>query len=273
MEKSKKNIRKFSKDSLFYITMFLIVLCFIVGYQKYSQDKMLVTINWDVFLERDKDDIYTHFISWGFTNVQVETVCDLVGEDAKKLDNKVLEVSFRGQLITRNSKIKRFSGLLEKDTEIILYAHKKQTNLCSVKGCAEIKTGAYCIDHTCTVERCTNEKTPAALYCDEHGCYFCDNKKPAITGSNWCYKHTCSKNGCYANIREGVYCSKHQDTANQSTSSKNNSSSSYISKYRSKKKIVNMPDPDDYDSYEDFMDDWDGNMPDGSDAEDYWEDW
>ena len=29
----------------------------------------------------------------------------------------------------------------------------------------------------------------------------------------------------------------------------------------------------DYKSYEDFMDDWDGYMPDGSDAEDYWEDW
>lgn len=34
-----------------------------------------------------------------------------------------------------------------------------------------------------------------------------------------------------------------------------------------------MPDCDDYENYEDFMDDWDGYMPDGSDAEDYWEDW
>ena len=25
--------------------------------------------------------------------------------------------------------------------------------------------------------------------------------------------------------------------------------------------------------YDDFMDDWEGNMPDGSDAEDYWENW
>ena len=39
------------------------------------------------------------------------------------------------------------------------------------------------------------------------------------------------------------------------------------------KKTTEMPDCDDYDSYEDFMDDWDGNMPDGSDAEDYWENW
>ena len=34
-----------------------------------------------------------------------------------------------------------------------------------------------------------------------------------------------------------------------------------------------LPDCDDYENYEDFMDDWDGYMPDGSDAEDYWEDW
>ena len=34
-----------------------------------------------------------------------------------------------------------------------------------------------------------------------------------------------------------------------------------------------LPDCGDYESYEDFMDDWDGYMPDGSDAEDYWEDW
>ena len=34
-----------------------------------------------------------------------------------------------------------------------------------------------------------------------------------------------------------------------------------------------LPDCDDYEGYEDFMDDWDGYMPDGSNAEDYWEDW
>ena len=38
-------------------------------------------------------------------------------------------------------------------------------------------------------------------------------------------------------------------------------------------KKTEMPDCDDCESYEDFMDDWDGYMPDGSDAEDYWEDW
>ena len=34
-----------------------------------------------------------------------------------------------------------------------------------------------------------------------------------------------------------------------------------------------MPDCDDYADYDDFMDDWDGNMPDGSDAGEYWDNW
>ena len=29
----------------------------------------------------------------------------------------------------------------------------------------------------------------------------------------------------------------------------------------------------DYDDLDDFLDDWDGCMPDGSDAEDYWGNW
>ncbi len=44
------------------------------------------------------------------------------------------------------------------------------------------------------------------------------------------------------------------------------------SKKSTKKKVV-MPDCDDYDSLDDFLDDWDGCMPDGSDAEDYWDNW
>ncbi len=34
-----------------------------------------------------------------------------------------------------------------------------------------------------------------------------------------------------------------------------------------------MPDCDDYDDWREFIDDWDGNMPDGSDASDYWDNW
>ncbi len=34
-----------------------------------------------------------------------------------------------------------------------------------------------------------------------------------------------------------------------------------------------MPDCDDYEDWSEFMDDWDGFMPDESDASDYWDDW
>ena len=34
-----------------------------------------------------------------------------------------------------------------------------------------------------------------------------------------------------------------------------------------------MPDCDDYEDFDEFMDEWEGRMPDGSNAEDYWENW
>ncbi len=59
---------------------------------------------------------------------------------------------------------------------------------------------------------------------------------------------------------------------------KKSSGSSYkksTSKKSSKKssKCVEWPDCDDYWDEDEFLDDWDGNMPDGSDAMDYWDNW
>lgn len=50
------------------------------------------------------------------------------------------------------------------------------------------------------------------------------------------------------------YCKKHSSAASRS-------------------KEAEWPDCDDYEDFEEFMDDWDGHMPDGSDAEDYWDNW
>ncbi len=71
---------------------------------------------------------------------------------------------------------------------------------------------------------------------------------------------------------------KAKTSPSPSPSKKSSSSSGSSRKYSSSKKTtpskkVEMPDCDDYEDYDDFMDDWDGNMPDGSDAEDYWENW
>lgn len=115
-------------------------------------------------------------------------------------------------------------------------------------------------------------------------CHHGSCKKNAISGSLYCASHTCGKgrNGCYREvIGANELCSsckeKKKNQSSNSTSSnrsKSYGSSSYSSnKKSSSTKKYRMPDCDDYESYDDFMDDWDGNMPDGSDAEDYWEDW
>lgn len=98
--------------------------------------------------------------------------------------------------------------------------------------------------------------------------------------------HSGCKQKCYKNDR---YCYKHRidsPSKNNSKKTKNSyknssqSKKSTGSKYSSKKKkttkksyVDEMPDCDDYDNWGEFMDDWDGNMPDGSDASDYWDNW
>ncbi len=89
----------------------------------------------------------------------------------------------------------------------------------------------------------------------------------AKVGHNYCDNHTCAEQFCNKqNIENNGYCLRHDKLRHPEKYRKKTSYSS--SKYKSKK-----PDCDDYEDYDDFMDDWDGKMPDGSDAEDYWEDW
>lgn len=91
----------------------------------------------------------------------------------------------------------------------------------------------------------TNYKT-----CIKSGC-----NKSRASGSSYCYKH---KSGTKTNKSNSLSSSKKTTTSKKKTYSK---------------KHCDMPDPDDYEDFDDFMDDWDGCMPDGSDAEDYYEDW
>jgi len=58
-----------------------------------------------------------------------------------------------------------------------------------------------------------------------------------------------------------------------SSNKKSGSSGSGSRKSSNRDKQYDMPDCDDYEDFEDFMDNWDGCMPDGSDAEDYWDNW
>lgn len=105
----------------------------------------------------------------------------------------------------------------------------------------------------------------SASKCSKSGC---SNYK--TSGSSYCYIHTPKK-------RTSTSSGKSASSKTYSGSSKNysttSSGSSYKSSGNSYKSSYDMPDVDDYDSFDDFMDDWDGNMPDGSDAWDYYDNW
>ncbi len=58
-----------------------------------------------------------------------------------------------------------------------------------------------------------------------------------------------------------------------SASYEKSSSKKSSSKKSSKKSCEEWPDCDDYWDEDEFLDDWDGNMPDDSDAMDYWDNW
>ena len=104
--------------------------------------------------------------------------------------------------------------------------------------------------------------------CIKFGC----NSEQA-SGSSYCYLHK-PYTGSSSYKSSGSSYSSGSTLKSTSYSSNNKStSSSYNSKSYTTKKKVEMPACDHYEDYDDFMDDWDGCMPDGSDAEDYWENW
>ena len=125
----------------------------------------------------------------------------------------------------------------------------------------------------------TTEKTYASSRkCVASGCSnYCKSS------SIYCYKHECSKTSCHNKAINQGYCSTHASKSSSSSykSSGSSKSGKRTSGYKSssskksskKKRYYEMPDCDDYEDYDDFMDDWDGCMPDDSDAEDYWDNW
>lgn len=110
-------------------------------------------------------------------------------------------------------------------------------------------------------------------------CHHGSCQKKVINGSRYCSSHTCGKgrNGCYREVPGAnelcSSCKEKKKNASSDSTSSTRSGSVNSKKNTSSTKKQEMPDCDDYESYDDFMDDWDGDMPDGSDAEDYWEDW
>jgi len=116
-----------------------------------------------------------------------------------------------------------------------------------------------------------------SYYCSTHTCHKKDCTKKIIKKSRYCSSHTCERGsrGCYNEVpganAQCISC-KNKATQKDTKTSTTKTSNSKTSSSTTKKKY-SMPDCDDYEDYDDFMDEWDGCMPDGSDAEDYWENW
>lgn len=133
-------------------------------------------------------------------------------------------------------------------------------NNCKKPGCTRQPVSGpnrdgYCYEHS---------PRNKAVRCRETGC-----TNNAYHGSSYCYMHECVVTSCKKIKGLGV-CTVHRSLQDSNSTKTGNNSGKNNGK---KKPTYEMPDCDDYDSYEDFMDDWDGCMPDGSDAEDYRDNW
>lgn len=158
------------------------------------------------------------------------------------------------------------NGTVYCDTHAAAYARKSGYSTCAASGCYDYKKSgsSYCWTHTCSDRDCNNKATTNRGYCSTHKCKYSG----------------CTSEYYYTSGKWKGYCNNHAwqlSGMNNKTSSTKKYSSTYGTTKKktssSSKKKYDMPDCDDYDSYDDFMDDWDGCMPDGSDAEDYWENW
>lgn len=160
---------------------------------------------------------------------------------------------------------------------------------CAESGCdRKTDSGIYCRLHKCGYTGCHDRK-------GDNGSIYCNYHAREKLGNSSSYKNSCITSGCYrSKAKDSSYCSVHKCKYTKCTSkvtnegycythwkeSNANTKKSYTpsrkttsSKSSTKQKKYEMPDCDDYENLDDFLDDWDGCMPDGSDAEDYWYNW
>jgi len=142
---------------------------------------------------------------------------------------------------------------------VLIFAVPVMADVCKQKGCTRKAVpgpnrNGYCYEHNpqnkaikCRVSGCRNKAYHGSVYCSTHECCLTSCKNKKVSGLGVCSSH------------------KKYQNSKPTASVKNNSTS--------KKPKYEMPDCDDYETFDDFMDDWEGRMPDGSDAEDYWENW
>lgn len=111
------------------------------------------------------------------------------------------------------------------------------------------KSGGYYYDGLCAHPFCIEKPEEGKNYCKRHICFHEDCEEPVLNN--------------------GIVCEKHRITKEELVKKE------VPAPMKSQSMVYEeeMPDCDDYESEEDFLDEWDGFMPDGSDAEDYWADW
>ena len=120
---------------------------------------------------------------------------------------------------------------------------------------------------TCTNNnKSTNSSISSKYYGNSNvtsACLMSGCNSTHMSGSLYCYKHTCHKSGCNDRVAENSsYCSKHQPqpvTTRPSTSTKKNTE---------KKDPYNISQ---YDDVDDFYDDWYDDFDGYDDAEWYWD--
>ena len=147
---------------------------------------------------------------------------------------------------------------------IYCYIHNPNSDY-SVASRRIVRT-SYHTPGTCCKDYCDEPAVDGDGYCSRHKCTVSGCRNPRESGSYYCTRHTCSCRNCNGRVVDTANqrCEEHRlDRPRTSTSSLHHSSSSRIE----------WPDCDDYEEFDEFMDDWEGNMPDGSDAEDYWDNW
>lgn len=204
----------------------------------------------------------------GFENIEYVEVKDAIDKTTG-----VSDVKIGNKIYKEEDTNKYINGIYFKNTPVVITYHSKSESLCWISYCqkAPIEGHSLCKEHTCMAPGCYEMKSND-YYCLDHKCFEYGCRSRTELNVKYCQNHRCSEPDCYEKIAAAgkKYCSKHEAISKAKSGIKSSGSSKSNSYGKHK---VEWPDCDDYDSYEDFMDDWDGNMPYDIDAEDYWENW
>ena len=124
----------------------------------------------------------------------------------------------------------------------------------------------------CAHYGCTNNAHGDSIFCRRHDPEYDDSESGIeVHMVNYNYGNYGSIIGTSDNNNSG----RNDNNAGNRNNNRNNSNNSSNNRNvdTNSDNNVEMPDCDDYEDYEEYIDDWDGVLPDGTDADDYWDNW